>query len=79
VSAFGYTQSMVPRNLRKPTARRVSLWWREFLRAWRAVGVASYCDRDTEVVVIRKPMPGIREKLAEVLLDILEQDQRSPR
>ena len=33
---------MIPRNLRKPTLRRVSCWWADYTWAWHMVGVAYY-------------------------------------
>lgn len=40
---------MHPRNLRKPTARRVVHWWDDYVQAWRSLGRAyaneRYCER----------------------------------
>ena len=37
---------VTPRNLRKPTPRRVRFWWSEFYVMWRTLGVVVAMEDD---------------------------------
>lgn len=37
---------MRPRNLRKPTPRRCTAYWDDYIAAWRAVGAAAFQHLD---------------------------------